>query len=185
MGLDMFMYKATTPGIDSNKIHDYDDLKAMGYSIFDDEDIKEKYRKDIKQMAVPCMVMAEFTDWDKMRSDLGTVEIPEIYGITRGLYFLSADGRNFTITEENFHNYIYQKAKKFWVIKFDRIGYWRNEHDLQDYIYSLKKKKKVDVENCGYYLMSSEQLELIDNETDGEYALRDYKDDKVYYHEWY
>ena len=185
MGLDMYMYKAVTPGIDSDKTHKYEDLQALGYSIFDDKDLNEKYLKDLKQMAVPCMVEAEFTDWEKMRQELGTEEIPEIYGLTQGVFFLCADGKNFTMSEDEFRKYSYPNTQKFWVIKFERIGYWRNEHDLQEYIYELKKKKRVNVENCGYYLMSPEQLELIDNETDGEYGLRDYKNDKVYYHEWY
>lgn len=185
MGLDMYMYKAVTPGIDANKIHKYEDLKYMGYSIFDDVDVKEKYRKDLKQMAVPCLVEAEFTDWGKMRQELGTEEIPELFGVTQGMFFLSADGKTFKMTEAEFRKFSYCKAKKFWVIKLERIGYWRNEYELQHYIYELKKKKRVDVENCGYYLMSPEQIELVDSITDSEYCLSDYKNDKVFYHEWY
>ena len=185
MGLDMFMYKAVTPGIDSNIIYKYDELKSFGYSIYDDKDLRHKYRKDLKQMAVPCMVEAEYTDWEKMRKDLGTEETPEIYGMTNRMFFLSADGKSFTMSEDEFRKYSYPSIQKFWVIKFERVGYWRNEDDLQEYIYALKRRKKVNIENCGFYLMSPEQLELIDIETNGEYGLVNYKNDKVYYHEWY
>ena len=185
MGLDMYMYRAVTPGIDANKVHKYEDLRDMGYSIFDDADVQERYRRDLKQMAVPCLIEADFTDYEKMREDLGTEEIPGIYGITQGKFFLSADGKNFTMTENEFAHYTYQKVKKFWAVKFERVAYWRNEYELQDYIYTLKKKKRINVENCGYYLMSSEQIELVDNATGSEYGLVNYKDDKIFYHEWY
>ena len=185
MGLDMYMYNATTPGINSNEVYKYEDLKALGYSIFDDEDVKEKYRKDIQKMAIPCMVDAEFTDYQKVRGYLGTEEVPEIYGMSQDVFFLFADGKSFTISETKFREFSYRKTKKFWVLKLERIGYWRNHYDLQDYIYALKKKERVNIENCGYFLMSDKNLASIDEVTSDEYNLRDYANEYVLYHEWY
>lgn len=185
MGLDMFIYKAITPGINTNETHKYEDLKALGYSIFDDADVNEKFREDIKKVAVPCMIDAEFTDYEKMRKYLGVEERPEIYGIAQDMFFLCADEKTFKMREPEFRKFNYRKVEKFWVVKFERVGYWRNCYELQNYIYALKKKKRVDIENCGYFLLSNEDLKNIDTVTNDEYNLQDYSGGNLFYHEWY
>lgn len=52
----------------------------------------------------------------------------------------------------------------FAISKLNEVKYWRKYYDLREFIYDiLERDNHITVANCGYYPLTNEQLDEIDD----------------------
>lgn len=189
MGLDMYVYRVQSPGLDADKVYDRNEIEGV---VLHKDEIDEPMYRQLLPYCDKLRVISHYYNFDKIKEDYGLSEV-HIGGYT----YDNKGGRTFLYgikNGENFHTevsddviqekYIIDKEEPCYVCCTDEIRYWRKAYDVQDWFHD-----NIDgnVENTGYYILDEDLREafnrefpddtLPDEETTGQYAY--------FYWEWY
>ena len=184
MGLDMYIFKAEKPNLDTGIVHDYDKLRNDGYSLFDKEDIDTPMLSDLKKFCVLIKAKAQYWDTEKIQKHYNLKERPHWCGCgPEGNYFGYYGIDHNTISEEDSRQFGFEKETEFWATFVDEVAYWRKAYSLQNRIHNAFKRKPI--ENCGYYRLTKAQLAMIRRNDPYDRQLSDEDVGSLFYHEWY
>ena len=183
MGLDMYVYRIKRADLDPNKIHNYNDLNISGYSLYSDEDINSDYLKDIRKIANPYKVEAQYYDLEKIRNYYKLVETPSWCGLSGDTQMFHADGKIIYIEGKDIAKFTTKSVDTFWVVRMTKVAYWRAREDIQTAFYRFMGKR---VENVGYYKLSPKIIKRISElGLEGFNLEHEWDKGSLYYHECY
>lgn len=197
MGLDMYMYKATKPELNTRKVHKYSDLEKDGYAIFEpqaDGTLPQRLN-DLKPFLVRLRCLARYYDVDKIRETFNMPADTHWSGFgSNGVYFSgcteSGEYKSITIAHDQCDEFTYEKQSIFYVTTLDEVGYWRKHYTLDDKLTKhFMSARGVVVENCGYYRMTKAAMRIVENyvkKHDTEGVFYDPEEIRsLFYHNWY
>ena len=178
MGLDMHMFaisklnKKEAKKYNNLTVEELDEIPNLSFirkSNADDEDPEEI--KQIKPYLTEITVIDSLINMKKIREDYG---IPDDADITGECY--SSDEISYTFRNRtDFHKevtfkgdeldkYIIHPKSQVYAFHKHEVKYWRKYYDLQEFIYDiLERDNHITVANCGYYPLTNEQLDEIDD----------------------
>lgn len=184
MGLDMYLYKFKK--IDADKAKWFEGefekrINNLGYEVWDVVDGHEEEIVEIKDFLVRTKVYR--TVWDEERfkrendligwrlwsmSDMGSDKTTLGY---------SKDGqtREFSLTRTEYNSYYKYKLCDCYIVSCEEVDYWRKNYDLQDLIHEGHDNA---IHNCGYALLTNEEVEAIERECGKSYPWLN--DDEAY-----
>lgn len=187
MGLDMYVYKVKKPtGLKKNVTYNYDDLRNLEYSMFEADDVEnELWFADLLPFCVKVRCTAQYYDTQRIAQsfNLGANTMWCGFG-PKGFYFRGDNGE-ITIPDENIEEYCIAKEKDWYVTSMKEVAYWRKHYELQDALYSIYATKGIEIENCGYYALKPDVLDVINTLSKKKFGLGRYKTETLMYHEWY
>lgn len=183
MGLDMSIYRISSPDVIADRIYKSGELHGI---LLDKSDREDPMYRDILPYCREVKVLNSYYDIEKIRKDYDLSEEDHIWMYcNKGISISDKKrGKNVAISSVDVdEKYLISKIETMWFAKPEEVRYWRNQDSIRDWFYS----KIGDVENCGYYLLPGYMLKKF-NET--------FPDDFVepedptgtsalFYHEWY
>ena len=187
MGLDMYIYKASKPTeINDSIIHNYQNLSDKGYSMYDVSDVEnEAWFAALMPFCVKVRCVAEYYDIARIAEAYELGENAHWCGFgPDGTYFIGSN-KEVAISDEEVQKFCIEKEKEWYVTSIDEVDYWRKNYKLQEALYKAYNKKGIAVENCGYYKLDDEILEIIKKLSGHECNLDMYNTETLMYHEWY
>lgn len=183
MGLDMYIYRIKPAMLDPNIVYKYEELWSNGYSVYEDVHIDSPLLRDIKKVAKPYQVEAEYYDLDKMQKHYSSKEKPYWCGIAGGEQIFNIDGNLVYLNQKELKKFLLISVDTFWVVQKHQVAYWRAREDIQSAIYKYIGKR---VENEGYYKITPKVIDRISELNIPGFNMEyEYNKDDLYYHEWY
>lgn len=189
MGLDMYVYRVQSTGLDTDKVYDRDEIDGV---VLHKDEIDEPMYRQLLPYCDKLRVVSHYYDFDKIKEDYGLSEVH-----IGGFSYDDEGGRTFLYgikDEANFRTeisndviqerYIIDREELCYVCSADEVRYWRKAYDVQEWFH-----ENIDgrVENTGYYILDEDlrtefniefpEDTLPDEETQDEYAY--------FYWEWY
>ena len=187
MGLDMYVYQAKKPvGLKTGVIYNYDELRDKGLAMFEADDVEnEKWFADLMPFCVKVRCEAQYYDIATIAEKFDLGERAHWCGFgPEGIYF-RGEKREITISDEEVEQYCITKEKDWYAVHTKEVAYWRKHYELQTELYNAYELKDKFVENCGYYVIDDEILEIINDMSETKFGLGRYKKGTLLYHEWY
>ena len=189
MGLDMYVYRAKKPQVDVSRIYREEELCRLcpGAIIINEEHYNEDSVNDLKPFSVPVTVITQRVNFEKIEKEFGFSNRVYVGAVTPDYVICSDGDKRVQIERLEFDKkYLDDFEQKSYMVELEQVAYWRKAYALQNKIYASFEDQDVFVENCGYYSLSNEQIEMICQDEDGyDFDLRGYEDGELMYHEWY
>ena len=189
MGLDQFLFAARRPGLKDDKVYSYKGLTQKGLSVYDSDDGNlPADLKDLEKFLDKVRCIAQYYDVEKVRDVFQMPSTPSVGCIApNGVTFSCYNGEesvNVHVERANLHNYIREDEKVFFVTQLVEVAYWRKDYALSDKIHHAYPGP---VENCGFYRMTPEMLEMIaqHNRDNKKNPSKIHDSGNIFYHEWY
>ena len=183
MGLDMYLYKAEKPELNTRKVHKYSDLSNEGYAIFEanEDGSLPHHLTDLRPFLVRLRCTARYYDIAKIRECFGLPEDAHWSGFgSDGIHFSgcteSGEYKRITIAHDQCNEFTYEKQSIFYVTMLDEVGYWRKHYTLDDKLTKhFMSTRGIVVENCGYYRMTKAAMHIVEN------YVKKYETEGVFY----
>ena len=183
MGLDMYVYRIKPVDLDPNLLYKYEELSMLGYSLYPDEYIDSPALRDIKKIAKPYNVEAEYYDMKAMQEYFNSKEMPYWCGISQNHNIFSVDGGLVYLNSEEIKPFLLLTTNVFWVVNKTEVAYWRAREDIQSAVYRYIGKR---IDNEGYYKITPKVINVISKmHLPGFNLGYEYDKDNLFYHEWY
>ena len=190
MGLDMYLSKFKK--IDAKKAKWFEGefekrINDFGYEVWDVVDGNEEEIEEIKDFLVRTKVYRTVWDYERFEKEnnlkgwyLWNISHEDIDKVTL-CYRNDGKTREFSLTKTEYNSYYQYKLCDCYIVSCEEVDYWRKNYDLQDLIHEGHDNA---IHNCGYALLTNEEVEAIERECGKSYPWLN--DDEAYvYMEWY
>lgn len=191
MGLDMYMYKVQSVSREEADslvgLHLDNIREKYGVIYKSDVDQNQELYLDILPYAQEIVAIARVFDEDQFRKDNGIALDDLIVGQGvsvsnngQEISYIFESGKTAKLSLSEYNRYSPEQDIMVYVYKKENVAYWRNEHDLNDFIsvircavrtrdYVLKYNEAPSdddlydwkVHNCGMYILNNEEKRAV------------------------
>lgn len=193
MGLDQYIYRCSKIGkkalaqFNGKRESEIDWHEYMTLHKNSVDKHPEMY-SDLMDILQPVKLVETLINMHRIREDH---DVPSHYeigfrsvgnGETMWRFYGEPEEKSITVslTDDELKPYIYDQPAEYYICRGKEVYYMRKHYDTQDAIYETYEG---DIQNCGYYHMTQEMIEALNDEEGRRVLDPDAK--TLYYHEWY
>ena len=186
MGLDMYAYRIKKASSRDIKDLITNGIRRDGILFIENDKLDSNKYADLKPFVTEVSYISrEHIDLEKIKKAFNIPEDAHNFYTIKSREFTQykfswtdQNGKKCTksvdIPQEESEKYLYDNPFVGYVVKYEEVGYWRKEYDLQDQLYSLYEGS---IENCGFHKCNPEMIQAM--------HLRCRDDNNIFYCEWY
>ena len=197
MGLDMYLFKITKLNDKeiANVSHKHIDEIKKDYHYFELESYN-KYSElynDLEGLISKIPVKRTIFEHKRCYAEHNISESDDLMCRTQspaGLELSFRSGAKIKLNREELKSYLKTKDDEVYIYKSEDVAYWRKDYDLQNFFYN-----RMNIENCGYHLLSEETKQELKNyllkyqpDDFNDYPKLEWLDDEdvdIFYYEWW